>query len=339
VKKKQKIKYFALNLIQKKKKHNIVAGKFKQIILMLIASFFNVFDFFYSSNYNILYVSWTQHLVFSSVELISGTLICSYSLGFKIKKHHKFALITISICVFIYYWIDPLLRLKYFYFNQFIVMMFSYFLVIFTHVGFSLNNCIEKYLADTYYVSPFIILIFEGVFELIMVLALSGGADPFNGFKEVFATFSTGNLVLFVVLVVLNVIFQVIVAIYKIYCNVEYSPMARSLVHYAMSPFLFIYFFFEERGYYYTALYFIAIELICIAISFSGCVFNEYIILYCCGLEYDTQDEVANRANNQFQNEFNDIDETSSNNENPENNDNNSQSNTVNGFGGYGLGI
>jgi hypothetical protein len=174
--------------------------------------------------------------------------------------------------------------------------MFSYFLVIFTHVGFSLNNCIEKYLADTYYVSPFIILIFEGVFELIMVLALSGGADPFNGFKEVFATFSTGNLVLFVVLVVLNVIFQVIVAIYKIYCNVEYSPMARSLVHYAMSPFLFIYFFFEERGYYYTALYFIAIELICIAISFSGCVFNEYIILYCCGLEHETQDLIADRA-------------------------------------------
>ena len=97
-------------------------------------------------------------------------------------------------------------------------------------------------------------------------------------------------------MVAFDIIFQIIVAIYKIYCNVEYSPMASSFVFYAMSPFLFIYFFIVERGYYYTALYFIAVELICIFISFSGCVFNEYIILYFCGLEHETQDLIADRA-------------------------------------------
>ena len=30
--------------------------------------------------------------------------------------------------------------------------------------------------------------------------------------------------------------------------------------------------------------------------SFFGCVFNEYIILYFCGLERETQDEIAYRA-------------------------------------------
>ena len=68
--------------------------------------------------------------------------------------------------------------------------------------------------------------------------------------------------------------------------------------------------------------YFIIIEIIYIVLSFFDCVFNEYIILYCCGLEYDIQDEVSNRENNQSQNELNDIDETSSNNKNPEKGDN-----------------
>ena len=76
--------------------------------------------------------------------------------------------------------------------------------------------------------------------------------------------------------------------------------------------------------FHHNVTYFIIIEIIYIYIvlSFFDCVFNEYIILYCCGLEYDIQDEVSNRENNQSQNELNDIDETSSNNKNPEKGDN-----------------
>ena len=271
VKKNEKVKYFALNLMQKKKKKSVVVGKFKQIVLMLIASFFNVYDFFCASNYYIRYVSWTQQFIFPSVQLISSTLICAYSLGFKIKKHHKFSLIITSVCLLIYYLLDPLLYYQYISKIQSRHMLFSYFVVIFNQLCKSLNSCIEKYLVNTYFVSPFIILMFEGVFELIMVLVLTNGDNPFVGFKYIFETFSTGYLVLFVILVAFDIIFQI-------------------------SPFLFIYFFIVERGYYYTALYFIAVELICIFISFSGCVFNEYIILYFCGLEHETQDLIADRA-------------------------------------------
>jgi hypothetical protein len=31
-------------------------------------------------------------------------------------------------------------------------------------------------------------------------------------------------------------------------------------------------------------------------ITFFGCVYNEFIILFFCGLEYDTYEEVSNRA-------------------------------------------
>ena len=68
--------------------------------------------------------------------------------------------------------------------------------------------------------------------------------------------------------------------------------------------------------------------------SFFGCVFNEYIVLYCCGLECETQDEIANRANVRdseraiSQNELKMlIDNESTGND--ENNDNIKDSNTV----------
>ena len=58
--------------------------------------------------------------------------------------------------------------------------------------------------------------------------------------------------------------------------------------------------------------------------SFFGCVFNEYIILYCWGLERETQDEIAKRAVNQFQTELDDIDGINDafNDDENENNDN-----------------
>ena len=37
-------------------------------------------------------------------------------------------------------------------------------------------------------------------------------------------------------------------------------------------------------------------EFICIVTVFFGCVFNEYIILFCCGMAHDTTEEIIERA-------------------------------------------
>ena len=54
---------------------------------------------------------------------------------------------------------------------------------------------------------------------------------------------------------------------------------------------------------------------------FFGFEFNEYIILYCCGLEHETEDEIADRANNQFLNELYNINDSSSYTDNNDNNE------------------
>ena len=81
-------------------------------------------------------------------------------------------------------------------------------------------------------------------------------------------------------------------------------------------------------------VYFILTEFFCCIMSFFGCVFNEYIVLYCCGLERETEDEIAERARARAseraitQNELKMlIDNESTGND--ENNDNIKDSNTV----------
>ena len=90
--------------------------------------------------------------------------------------------------------------------------------------------------------------------------------------------------------------FQIVVNIYRIYCNVIYSPMARSLIDYFFNPFINIFFYFVEHDFFNNTIYFVVTEVFCLVMSFFGCVFNEYIVLYCCDLELETQDEIADRA-------------------------------------------
>ena len=200
-------------------------------------------------------------------------------------------------------------------------VMFRYFLALYYYIGFSFNNCIEKYLVDTDFMNPFLILMLEGVFELIMALLVLIKVTPSDAFGEADLNGKKG---LFIFLFLLYILLEVIVNIYRIYCNVIYSPMARSIIDYLLNPFVNIYTFLVAKDFFYDFTYFIIEGILGLVISFFGCVFNEYIILYCCGLESETQDEIAKRADSQFQNELDDIDDAFSDNENESiENDNN----------------
>ena len=72
--------------------------------------------------------------------------------------------------------------------------------------------------------------------------------------------------------------------------------MARSFAKYFLNPLFNIYFYLEEDDFHNNILYFIICEIINIIIDFFYYVYNEYIILYCCGLEHDTYDEIFERA-------------------------------------------
>ena len=103
----------------------------------------------------------------SSIQIISSALICAFSFDFELKKHHKVSLIILGIFLFFSIGIDILFIVINRYRNI-RVPIFQYFISLYYYIGFSLNNCIEKYLVDANYMNPFLILMFEGIFQLIM---------------------------------------------------------------------------------------------------------------------------------------------------------------------------
>ena len=72
--------------------------------------------------------------------------------------------------------------------------------------------------------------------------------------------------------------------------------MAKSLMDYFMTPFYNIFYYFYAKDFFDNKIYFIISEIISLIIDFFGCLYNEFIILFCCGLEHETKPEIKIRA-------------------------------------------
>ena len=116
----------------------------------------------------------------------------------------------------------------------------------------------------------------------------------------------TGKFILLIFLLFLYLLLSAALNAYKIYVNVTFSPTARSFMDFLLNPFFNIYYLLIEKDFHNNYIYFAICEIICIIIDFSFYIFNEYVILSCCGLEFDTGDEIHRRANNE---EINALDE------------------------------
>ena len=51
-----------------------------------------------------------------------------------------------------------------------------------------------------------------------------------------------------------------------------------------------------ENDFNGNLLYFLISEIISLATDFFGCIYNDYLILYCWGLEHDTKDAIIDRV-------------------------------------------
>ena len=70
---------------------------------------------------------------------------------------------------------------------------------------------------------------------------------------------------------------------------------------------------FQRHGntdWFYLILNFV----LAIIVSFFGCVYNEFIILFCCGLERDTHSQISERANTSLAMELIKVDDEEGNN-------------------------
>ena len=274
---------------------------FKIALLIFFSASFDFIEFviatFYIPKFSI--VSPTAEYRFGGIIIIIGALICHFNLRIKILKHQFYSLIIMGICLIIIILLEIIYRGKGVSFGDF---CFAHMLVIGYLIFVPFTDIIEKYLLEFNYVNPYLILMSEAIFGFILISIYSSSDNPFKDIKILYKEKTTGEFLLLIFLLFLYFAFSAGVNIYKILVNGLYSPMAKTLAVYILNPFLYIYYFIIENDFISDGerdyFYFIINIIIAVIISFFGFVFNEFIVLSFCGLDYETHFSISNRALN-----------------------------------------
>ena len=106
--------------------------------------------------------------------------------------------------------------------------------------------------------------------------------------------------ILFIFLLLLYSIFGALKNIYRMATILLFTPMNKHLADIMINPIYIIYYFvvgqdFKTEG-EKNYLYFFTNLIILIIFDICGLIFNEFLILYCCGLYHDTHRTISFRA-------------------------------------------
>ena len=167
--------------------------------------------------------------------------------------------------------------------------------------------------------NPFYALMYEGIYGFFMTFFYFTIPDYLDDIKKVYKTYSAGELILFTFLLLLYIVLCGGRNIFRVITTKLYSPMARALTDYFINPIYYIYDYslgndFIKQG-EKDFNYFLINLIISLIISFCGGVYNEFIVLFCCGLERNTHDQISIRAS-EFHYELNKVNDASENNDN-----------------------
>lgn len=297
-KKSKNLKYLGIRLrLEMKSKDDVRRDSWIKIILLVFFNgFFDFTEFIILNSVVIKYTDMSTSINhrFSTITTIAASLLCTYVLKFKIRRHQKVILVLISIIFVINFLIEFAYSpknadfFKVFFLNVLNVLLITYM------------DIVERYLGDYDFPNPFGILAGEGIFVLILTGLYSIGKYPFGPMELLYEEFDIGKYVLLIFLLFLYIILSAALNVYKLHCNVFFSPVARSLTDYLFNPIYLIYSYFVDEDFKYKGeqnlLFFLLNEFISFIIIFLGFVYNEYIIISCCGLEYDTTHHIGIRA-------------------------------------------
>ena len=288
----------------KKKKEDLRKKRdsmLKQYFLIFICGFFDFFEFTLSmkSLSPFFNLSGSLERRLSGVLTITSSLSLMLVLKYKILKHQKVSLIFLSatlgiiiITEFIYQRIDIFLT-----YGDLIISILVLFIV---HIFTSLIDIIEKYLYEFNSTNQFKVLMWEGIFGIILTSIYFIYDSPFEKINNSFQEKSVTKKALVVILLIIYVILSGGRNAYRVHVNKIYSPVVETLTDFVLTPFYLIYSFCVKEDFLIDGVinyfYFIINLVASVVTTFFGCVYNEFIILFFCGLEYDTYEAVSRRS-------------------------------------------
>ena len=293
-----------IELIQNQPYLNLVPidSYYKIYFLIFVSAFLDFVQFrirtSFLNKFKSLSISFPSRL--GAMTTIFGAFYYIYGLKLPLFKHQFFSLIVIAVCIviiivleFIFQEINIFLS----YGDLFLVL----FILIIDQFLEPIIDTIEKYLFEYNFVNPFKELMFEGLFGFLLTLIYFFLPEYLKDVAEVYNKYSSGEFILFIFLLFIYIVLCGGRNIFKVITTKLYSPMARVFTDYFINPIYLIYYFsldndFSTDSYVKSAFYFSINLILSIIISFCGCVFNEFIILFFCGLEHETHDQITKRG-------------------------------------------
>ena len=291
--------------INKAKKGSAKDGQLKIFFLIFNAALFDLIQFSLFLHYDkFINISDSLEQRFRGIFTIYLALFYYYVLKFPIYRHQKFSLIVIGVCIFIII-ITEFIFQEFNIFlthSQFIIALILIFIILCIS---SLGQIIEKYLIEIDKLSPFYILMIEGIFGLILSTLSIISYETSEHIVKVHKNLSNLQFFLLILCFFLYVILSGGKNLFRLVTIKIYSPMTSTFMNYILNPFYIIYYFIFRNDFLYNGersyTYFIINFIITLVITFFGFVYNEFVILFFSGLERDTYNQVTLRAFDEFE--------------------------------------
>ena len=297
-------------------------SKVKIIILIFFASVFDAISFLLDAvitpKFKSLSASLSMRLY--GFATISASFTYVYALKLPLFRHHKFSLSVIGFCLIVviiseYFFQTMDLTMNYLKLTMAIVN------IIISQILISCQDSIEKYLFEYNYMNPFVVLMYEGLFGFLLTFFFFFLPEYFQDVNKIYKN-KDKNFALFIFLLIVYMILSGLKNIFRVVTIKIYSPMAKMLTDYIINPLYFPYYCyvlddFKDKKKILNVGYITLNCIVAFIISFFGCVYDEFIILFCCKLEHDTHHQISKRSENNFLMELMKYDEDSDN--NPEN--------------------
>jgi len=220
------------------------------------------------------------------IQIIFSALLCYFTIRIKIYKRQIISLIFILIIIIIIIVIDFSMDKEKFSLLEF------YGLGIFSCFSRTFLDTIEKYLFEFDYLNPYKVLMLEGLFGCLflpILFFMNGTYEDFNQLSEK----GIWQLLILIICLLIYLFLSLSKNIFRVLTIKIYSPMTRALAESIIDPFDFIYLITKGEV---NLFQYIPITIALFFISFFSFVYNDFIVLYCFGLEYNTHLEIQKRA-------------------------------------------
>ena len=279
-------------------------SKYKILFLIIFTSFFDFLEIsiVIELGTKIKKCSRTIDDRLGGTLIIFESIIYRYVLKLPIFRHQIFSILIIFMCLIItiateFYYQDISIFLPK---GKFVLFMA---LLCINQFFNSLLDLIEKYLFEYDYFNPFKMLLLEGFVGLFFSLSYYFYKSPISYFIKYYNQHQD-KLPYLIICLVLYIILSGIENTFRIVVNKIYSPMAATVSEYILNPIYIIFSLFLNDDFISnrkTNYFYFAINLFLSAfISFSACIYNEFVILFFCRLQHETYQQISYRANSLY---------------------------------------